>query len=404
MAYSMKNIAILGSTGSIGTQTLDIVRNNADLRVTALAAGNSVDKMEEQVREFRPLAACMWSREAAEDLRVRTADLKVKVLYGMEGLLEIAVMPESQVLVTAIVGMIGIRPTIAAIEAGKDIALANKETLVTAGHIIMSLAREKKVAVLPVDSEHSAIFQSLNGELLGRTGDRTGLYGDLGIEKLLLTASGGPFRGRTRAELADIRPEDALKHPNWNMGRKITIDSSTLVNKGLEVMEAKWLFGVELDRIQVVIHPQSIVHSAVQYADGAIIAQMGPHDMKLPIQYALFYPERRPLAGERVDLFALGQLTFEKPDMTAFPGLALAYRAAETGGSMPVVYNAANEKAVELFLERRISYPGIAELIQEAMEGHRIIANPTVEEILAAEQETHQRIREKVSRAPGIIL
>lgn len=312
----------------------------------------------------------------------------------MEGLLEIAVLPESQVLVTAIVGMIGIRPTIAAIQAGKDIALANKETLVTAGHIIMPLAQRCGVAILPVDSEHSAIFQSLNGEVADRSGQRAGLYEKAGIEKILLTASGGPFRGRTREQLRGMRAADALKHPNWSMGPKVTIDSSTLVNKGLEVMEAKWLFGVGLDRIQVVIHPQSIIHSAVQYVDGAIIAQMGVPDMKLPIQYALFYPERRPMEGQRVDLFRLGQLTFEKPDTDTFPGLALAYRAAEAGGSMPTVYNAANEKAVELFLKGELSYLGIAELIEEAMGRHKVIPDPTVEEILETEQETYACVME----------
>lgn len=384
----MKNIAILGSTGSIGTQTLEIVRSQPDLRVVALAAGSSVEKMEEQIREFRPLAACMWSEAAAADLRARVADLDVKIWSGMEGLLEIAALPQSQVLVTAIVGMIGIRPTIAAIEAGKDIALANKETLVCAGHIIMPLAREKDVAILPVDSEHSAIFQSLNGEVADRDKLRRKGYEGIGIEKILLTASGGPFRGRTREELEDIRPEDALKHPNWSMGRKVTIDSSTLVNKGLEVMEARWLFGVGLEDIQVVVHPQSIIHSAVQYTDGAIIAQMGVPDMKLPIQYALFYPHRRPMGGKRVDLFRLGQLTFEKPDTDAFPGLALAYGAARTGGSMPTVYNAANEVAVERFLKGSLRYLGIAELIGEAMERHRAIPNPSVEEILETERET----------------
>ena len=382
----MKRIAILGSTGSIGTQTLEIVRNNSDLEVVGLAAGTNVDRMEEQIREFHPEAVCMWKEEAAADLRVRVADLEVRILSGMEGLLEIASMPRSQVLVTGIVGMIGIRPTIAAIQAGKDIALANKETLVTAGHIIMPLAEECGVKILPVDSEHSAIFQSLNGENPSR------------IEKILLTASGGPFRGRTREQLQDIRPEDALRHPNWNMGRKVTIDSSTLVNKGLEVMEAKWLFGVELDQIQVVVHPQSIVHSAVQYTDGSIIAQMGIPDMKLPIQYALFYPDRRYMEGKRADLFELGQLTFEKPDTDTFRGLALAYQAARMGGSMPTVYNAANERAVQLFLDHRISYPGIIRLIEEAMEGHELIANPTVEQILETEQRTYESISDFIGR------
>jgi len=376
----MKKIAILGSTGSIGTQTLEVVRSNPDLQVAALAAGSSVEKMEAQIREFHPVLAAMWTEEAAAELRVRVADTGVKVVSGMEGLLEIAVLPESQVLVTAIVGMIGIRPTIAAIQAGKDIALANKETLVTAGHIIMPLAKRHGVSILPVDSEHSAIFQSLNGE----PGDK--------IEKILLTASGGPFRGRSREQLQNIQVEDALRHPNWTMGRKITIDSSTLVNKGLEVMEAKWLFGVDLDRIQVVVHPQSIIHSAVQFVDGAIMAQLGTPDMKLPIQYALFYPDRRPMEGKRVDFFDLARITFEKPDTETFTGLALAYEAAKAGGSMPTVYNAANEKAVALFLERRISYLQIPELIGEAMERHKVIEDPAVEQILEAEAETYEYI------------
>ena len=376
----MKKIAILGSTGSIGTQTLEVVRGNPDLQVVALAAGSRVDKMEEQIREFHPVLAARWSAEAAAELRVRVADTGVKVVSGMEGLLEIAVMQESRVLVTAIVGMIGIRPTIAAIQAGKDIALANKETLVTAGHIIMPLAEKHGVSILPVDSEHSAIYQSLNGE----PGNR--------IEKILLTASGGPFRGRSKEQLQDIRVEDALKHPNWAMGKKITIDSSTLVNKGLEVMEAKWLFGVDLDRIEVVVHPQSIIHSAVQFVDGAIMAQMGTPDMKLPIQYALFYPDRRPMEGKRVDFFDLAQITFEKPDTETFGGLALAYEAARAGGSMPTVYNAANEKAVELFLGRRITYLQIPELIREAMERHKVTQSPTVDQILEAEAETYEFI------------
>ena len=376
----MKKIAILGSTGSIGTQTLEVVRSNPDLQAVALAAGSSVEKMEEQIREFHPVLAAMWTEKAAEELRVRVADTGVRVVSGMEGLLEIAVLPESQVLVTAIVGMIGIRPTIAAIEAGKDIALANKETLVTAGHIIMPLAARYGVAVLPVDSEHSAIFQSLNGEPADK------------IEKIILTASGGPFRGRNRAQLREIQVEDALKHPNWAMGRKITIDSSTLVNKGLEVMEAKWLFGVDLDRIQVVVHPQSIIHSAVQFVDGAVMAQLGTPDMKLPIQYALFYPDRRPMEGKRVDFFDLAQITFEKPDTETFTGLALAYEAAGVGGSLPTVYNAANEKAVALFLSRKLSYLQIPELIGEAMSRHKVIENPTVDQILEAEAETYEYI------------
>lgn len=376
----MKKIGILGSTGSIGTQTLEIVRNHKDLKVVALAAGKSVNLMEEQVREFSPTLAVMWSEEAAKELRARVADTDTKVLYGMDGLLEIAVMEEMEVLVTAIVGMIGIRPTIAAIEAGKTIALANKETLVTAGHIIMPLAAEKKVPILPVDSEHSAIFQSMHGENRERVG------------KILLTASGGPFRGRKREELDDITVEDALKHPNWSMGRKITVDSATLVNKGLEVIEAKWLFQVEPEKIQVVVHPQSIIHSMVEYVDGGIMAQLGMPDMKLPIQYALFYPDRRPMEGKRVDFFELSSITFEKPDTDTFKGLKMAYDAIEIGGSMTTVYNAANERAVSLFLDRKIKFLEIYDLIQGAMEQHQSVRNPSVEEILDAEAATYEYI------------
>ena len=375
----MKKIAILGSTGSIGTQTLEIVRSNPDLQVVALAAGENVSRMEEQIREFHPMMACMWSESAAADLRCRIADLNVRVASGMEGLLETAVFPQSQVLVTAIVGMIGIRPTIAAIEAGKDIALANKETLVTAGHIIMPLAKQYHAAILPVDSEHSAIFQALNGE----AGE---------IEKILLTASGGPFRGRTRQELERIRPEDALKHPNWSMGRKITIDSATLVNKGLEMMEARWLFGVEAKDIQIVVQPKSIIHSMVEFVDGAVLAQLGTPDMKLPIQYALYYPERRYLPGERLDFGTLSQITFEQPDMDVFPGLRLAFEAAAAGGSLPTVYNAANERAVALFLDRRIGFTDIPRLIEDCMKAHKVIGYPSVEEILQVEAEVYERI------------
>lgn len=376
----MKKIAILGSTGSIGTQTLEIVRDNPDLQVMGLAAGSNAALMEKQIREFHPALAVMWSEEAAKDLRSRTADLPVKVLSGMEGLLALASDASYEILVTAIVGMIGIRPTIAAIESGKTIALANKETLVTAGHLIMPLANKHKVPILPVDSEHSAIFQSMNGE------DKRQ------VSKILLTASGGPFRGRSREELAGMRAEDALKHPNWSMGRKITVDSASLVNKALEVMEARWLFDVELDSIQVVIHPQSIIHSMVEYVDGAVIAQLGMPDMKLPIQYALFYPERRPMAGERVDFFKLGQITFERPDTEVFTGLKLGMQAARTGGSMPTVFNAANEKAVAMFLDHSIGFLEIPELIEKCMNHHRVIENPNVNEILQAEAETYEYI------------
>ena len=382
-----KRIAVLGSTGSIGTQTLEVVRSNAqELEVVALAAGTSVRKMEEQIREFHPKVACMWNEEASRELKDLVADLEVKVVCGMEGLLEIATLPEADVVLTAVVGMIGIRPTITAIEAGKDIALANKETLVTAGHIIMPLAKKHGVKILPVDSEHSAIFQSLNGEPKNK------------VEKILLTASGGPFRGWTREQMKNIQVENALKHPNWSMGRKITIDSSTMVNKGLEVMEAKWLFDVELDQVQVVVHPQSIIHSMVQYVDGAIIAQLGTPDMKLPIQYALFYPDRRPMNGKRVDFFELGSITFEKPDPENFEGLALAYQAARTGGSLPTVFNAANEKAVALFLDRKIGYLEITDLIRGAMEAHKVIPNPDVQQILEAEKAAYAWIEEHMAR------
>lgn len=379
----MKRIAILGSTGSIGTQTLEIVRENPDLEVVGLAAGANIDLFEKQVREFKPRLVSLRDEAACRELKVRLADLDVEIISGMDGLLGIAEMEESEVLVTAIVGMIGIRPTIAAINKHKDIALANKETLVTAGHIIMPLAAKMGVSILPVDSEHSAIFQSMQGENRER------------VSKLLITASGGPFRGRTRKELENVRLEDALKHPNWSMGSKITIDSATLVNKGLEVMEAKWLFDMDLERIQVVVHPQSIIHSLVEYVDGGIMAQLGTPDMKLPIQYALFYPDRRPMEGKRVDFYELGSITFERPDMETFTGLKLALRAAAEGGSLPTVFNAANEKAVSLFLDRKISFLQIPEMIEMCMDSHRKIENPDVDAILRTEQETYELIHSK---------
>ncbi len=372
----IKKLSILGSTGSIGTQTLEVVRNNGDIRVTALAAGSNIALLEKQIREFRPSLACVWDPEKAKELKTAVADLPVRVVSGMDGLLEAAVEPEAQIAVTAVVGMIGIRPTIAAMEAGKDIALANKETLVTAGHLIMPLAREKGVRILPVDSEHSAVFQCLNGENRRQ------------IHKILLTASGGPFRGRTMDEMKNVTVEDALKHPNWSMGKKITVDSSTMVNKGLEVMEARWLFDVEMDQIQVVIQPKSIIHSMVEFEDGAVMAQLGTPDMKLPIQYALYYPERRFLPGERLDFWKLNQISFEKPDFDNFPGLKLAYEAGKTGGSLPTVYNAANEFAVSEFLNRRISYTDIPRMIEKAMRNHKTVMNPTVAQILEAEEET----------------
>lgn len=382
----IKKISVLGSTGSIGTQTLEIARYNQDIGITALAAGSNVELLEKQVREFHPKIACLWKEEAARELKRRIRDLDVKVVSGMEGLMEAACEPEAQIVVTAVVGMIGIRPTIAAMEAGKDIALANKETLVTAGHIIMPLAKEKGVKILPVDSEHSAIFQCLQGA------------GENRIHKILLTASGGPFRGRSREQLAGVQPEDALKHPNWSMGRKITIDSSTMVNKGLEVMEAHWLFDVDMDQVQVVIQPASVIHSMIEYEDGAVIAQLGTPDMKLPIQYALYYPERRFLPGDRLDFTKLKEITFDEPDMETFRGLKLAYEAGKAGGSLPTVFNAANERAVSLFLEKKIPYLAITDLIQGAMENHKRKAAPNVDQILAAEQEAYDFIRETLRK------
>lgn len=379
----MKKIAILGSTGSIGTQTLEVARTNQDLEITALAAGNRIELLEAQMREFHPSLVAVWSEEKAKELRLRTSDLDVRIVAGMEGLLEVAEQPESEILVTAIVGMIGIRPTIAAMKAGKDIALANKETLVTAGHIIMPLAEERGVRILPVDSEHSAISQSLQGE------ERNAIH------KIILTASGGPFLGRTTEELQNISVEDALKHPNWSMGRKITIDSSTLVNKGLEVMEAKWLFDVDLEQIQVTIHPQSVIHSAVEFEDGAVIAQLGTPDMRLPIQYALYYPKRRSFSGRHLDLFACGSLTFEKPDMKTFRGLALAFGAMERGGNMPAVFNAANEKAVAMFLAEKIPYLAIPDIIESSMEEISFMADPKIEEVLETETAVYQYIESR---------
>lgn len=379
----MKKIAILGSTGSIGAQTLEIVREQKDIEVTAVAAGGNLSLLEQQIREFRPRIAAIWEEKKAKELRIRTADLSVKIVAGMEGLLEVASAPETETLVTAVVGMIGIRPTIAAIQSGKKIALANKETLVTAGHIIMPLAKGHNAQILPVDSEHSAIFQSLQGEA------------ENAIQKIILTASGGPFRGKTAGELRRVQLEDALKHPNWSMGKKITIDSSTLVNKGLEVIEAKWLFNVKPEQIQVTVHPQSILHSAVEFKDGAVIAQLGTPDMRIPIQYALYYPKRRTLSGTRLNLFEHSGLTFEQPDMQTFRGLALAFDALKRGGNAPTVYNAANEKAVALFLNRKIAYLTITEMIETCLDRISFVPNPTVEQILETEQAVYEFIESR---------
>ena len=379
----MKKIAILGCTGSIGTQTLEVVRENKDIEVLGLAAGGNVELLEKQAREFRPQLIAVWTEEKAKELRVKLRDTDIRVTSGMEGLIEVSTMYDVEILVTAIVGMIGIRPTVEAIKAGKDIALANKETLVTAGHIIMPLAKEHQVSILPVDSEHSAIFQSLRGNEAKA------------VSRILLTASGGPFRGKREEDLLDIRVEDALRHPNWSMGQKITIDSSTMVNKGLEVIEAKWLFGVGVDRVQVVVQPQSIIHSMVEYVDGAIMAELGTPDMKLPIQYALYYPERRNLPGERLDFWSLGRLDFEKPDMDTFYGLKLAYDAGRAGGTLPTVFNAANELAVKQFLNREIKYLEIIEIIEDCMKAHKNVDDPTLEQILDTEKATYERIESR---------
>lgn len=379
----MKKIAILGSTGSIGTQTLDVVRANGDIEVLGISAGRNVKMLEEQAREFHPKLIAVWDENAAKDLAVRLQDIDVKIVSGMDGLLELARMPETDILVTAVVGMIGIRPTMEGIKAGKDIALANKETLVTAGHLIIPMAKEYGVQILPVDSEHSAIFQALHGEKREQ------------VEKLLITASGGPFRGRKRDELKNVTLADALKHPNWVMGQKITVDSATLVNKGLEVMEAKWLFDVDLDHIQVVVQPKSIIHSMVEFKDGAVMAQLGTPDMRLPIQYALYYPERRYLEGERLDFHKLKEITFEDPDMETFLGLPMAMDAARAGGSMPTVFNAANELAVKKFLQEKIGFLDIYEIIGQSMDRHQVIANPDLDEILAVEAETYKWIESR---------
>ena len=379
----MKKIAILGSTGSIGTQTLEIVRENKDIEVLGIAARDNIQLLEKQIREFSPKVAAVWSEEKALELRSMVADTDTEIVSGMDGLIRVSTLPQVEILVTAIVGMIGIRPTMEAIRAGKDIALANKETLVTAGHLIMPLAEECGVKILPVDSEHSAIFQTLQGN----EGNP--------VRKILLTASGGPFRGKKQEDLMYVQAEDALRHPNWSMGKKITIDSATMVNKGLEVIEAKWLFGVSVDQVQVVVQPQSIIHSMVEYEDGAVLAQLGTPDMKLPIQYALYYPERRDLPGDRLDFWKLRSITFEKPDMDTFYGLKLAYIAGRRGGSLPTVFNAANELAVRQFLNRQITFLEITEIIEDCIRAHKVIEHPTLEQILETEAATYERINSR---------
>lgn len=383
----MKTISILGSTGSIGTQTLDVARSQKDIKIAALAAYGNIALLEEQIRQFKPRLVCVYDEKKAEELKIKIADLDVTVVSGMDGLIQCATVKEAEIVVSAVVGMIGIRPVMEAIKEHKDIAFANKETLVTAGHLIMPMVEEYGVKLLPVDSEHSAIFQSLQGSA-GYPNKQ-----NREIAKIILTASGGPFRGKKRSELVHVTVEDALKHPNWSMGHKITIDSATMVNKGLEVMEAKWLFAVPAEKIEVVIQPQSVIHSAVEFVDGGIIAQLGTPDMRLPIQYALFYPERRYLKGKRLSLTDIGQITFEKPVLSELPGLSLAYDAMYAGGSMPVVFNAANEFAVAAFLNRKIGFNDITDMIADAMASHKVIENPNLSEILFAEQETYDRLR-----------
>ena len=380
----MKHIAILGSTGSIGTQTLDVVsQHEEDFRVVSLAAGRNIDLLEKQIRRFQPKLAAVWDKDRAQELRIRVRDLDVSIVSGMEGLIEAVTLPQADIVVTAIVGMIGIRPTMEAIRAGKEIAIANKETLVTAGHLIMKMAGKAGISILPVDSEHSAIFQSLHGE----KGNR--------IRRILLTASGGAFRGCSRSQLENVRVEDALRNPNWDMGPKVTIDSATMVNKGLEVIEARWLFDVSPDRIQILVHPQSVVHSAVEFEDHAVIAQMGTPDMRLPIQYALCYPDRKVLNTDVLDLFSLGQLTFEKPDLSVFRGPAFAYEAIRAGGSLPTVMNAANEMAVRMFMQGRISFLQIYDIIEDCMSRHTLIPDPDLDDILAAEEWTYRLIESR---------
>lgn len=379
----MKKIGILGSTGSIGTQTLEVAEANQDLEIVGLAAGKNIKLLEAQIRKFHPRLAAVMDEKAAGELAVKIQDTNTKVVAGMDGFLQVAAMEEMEILVTAVVGMIGIRPTMEAICAGKDIALANKETLVTAGHLIIPLAQEHQVKILPVDSEHSAVFQCLNGEN-GRD-----------VEKLIITASGGPFRGRKREFLESVTLEDTLKHPNWVMGQKITVDSASLVNKGLEVMEARWLFGIDIDHIDVIVQPKSVIHSMVEFKDGAVMAQLGMPDMKLPIQYALYYPERRVLAGERLDFARLASISFEAPDMDTFLGLPMAMEAARAGGSMPTVFNAANECAVAKFLQRKIGFLDIYDIIRQSMDRHRVVEYPDLETILNIEEETYQWIESR---------
>ena len=393
----MKNLCLLGSTGSIGRQTIDIIKRHGGFKIVSLAAKSSIDTLEDQIEELNPKKVCVFDENKAGILAGRLKNRSVKVLSGMQGLLELSSDPENDLTVTALVGMIGIQPTLAAVNAGCDVALANKETLVTAGHIIMEAVKNNKVRLMPIDSEHSAIFQCMQGKY-GPDGDYSSWMGNHMVEKILLTCSGGPFRGLSYDELRKMTAQDALKHPNWAMGPKITIDSSTLVNKALEVMEAKWLFNTEVDKIQVVIQPKSIIHSAVQFVDGSIIAQMGVPDMRLPIQYALYYPERLPLECGRIDLFDIGRIEFDKPDYEVFKGLSMGITAAKTGGSICTVFNAANEFAVKRFLNGEITFTAIYDIIEHCMNAHKNIQDPALSQILECEKETYETAESFLSK------
>lgn len=384
----MKKISILGSTGSIGKQTLDVVRENRDkFEVVAISANSSVDLLLDQIKEFRPKYVAVYQEESYKKLKENIpAGIDIEVLCGMEGLKEISTLDGLDILLTAVVGMIGLEPTLAAIDKGIDIALANKETLVTAGKLVMDLAYKKGVKILPVDSEHSAIFQSLQGENYKS------------IDKVILTASGGPFRGKNRNDLLKVTKNEALKHPNWDMGRKISIDSATLMNKGLEVIEAKWLFGVDRQQIDVVVHPQSIIHSMVQFDDSSVIAQLGCPDMKLPIQYALGYPNRISNGYERLDLAKLATLTFENPDLETFPCLKLAYDSLDRGGTYCAALNAANEILVNEFLEDKIGFYDIPYFIEQVLESHKSIENASLEEILEVDKWSRDFIKDRIKR------
>lgn len=382
----MKKVSILGSTGSIGTQALDIIRENGNYEIVGLSANNNIDLLEKQALEHKPKVVAVVNKEKAKELRRRLLGKGINVIAGPEGLVAVATEPSADVILNSVVGMVGLIPTLEAIKSKKSIALANKETLVTGGEIVTELAKENNVSILPIDSEHSAIFQCL------ASGNKEE------ISKLILTASGGPFRGRSKDELKDVSLKEALKHPNWSMGRKISIDSATLMNKGLEVIEAKWLFNIDIQKIDVLVHPQSIVHSMVEFIDGSIIAQLGIHDMRIPIQYALNYPVREANSLEKLDLARIKELTFEKPDMDAFPSLKLAIEAMKQGGTMPTVLNGANESTVSLFLEEKIGFLDIPRMVENVMNIHKNILKPTLDDVLEVDKWARKMVLEQINR------